>query len=185
MPQRWPETHSRDNDGHYQFAKSNPQGRIQTPRKEPHAASSKSTRKSYIMQELAVKPQSKFILFCFKRTPVAGTFAGKANRKLPRLGPLFTPSTITTTTTATDLQRGKVLTSCLCWRGKNGVILSTTCLLSFYPLWSNLSSSSLVIPSKKSVPIITPPSRSGKALPRSLSARTLLSRSYMQGEHMG
>lgn len=95
------------------------------------------------MQELAVTPQSKFMLFCFKRTPVAGTFAGKANRKLARLGPLFTPSTITTTT-ATDLQRVKVLTSCVCWRGKNGVIPSTTSLLSFYPLCSNLSSSYLV-----------------------------------------
>lgn len=111
-------------------AKSSPKGRIQTPRKEPHAPSSKSTRKSYTMQEFAVKPQFKFILFCFKRTPVAGTLAGKANRKLARLGPLLTRSTITAPTTATDLQGGKALTLCM-WRGRNGVILSTTSLLSF------------------------------------------------------
>lgn len=52
------------------------------------------------------------MLFCFKKAPVAVTYAGKTNKKLARLGPLFTLSTITTST-ATDLPRGKLLTLCV------------------------------------------------------------------------
>lgn len=88
------------------------------------------------------------------------TFAGKATRKLARLGPYsLLPSSLLP----------PLLTLCVCVgvgeRERGCSILLSPCWISIYSLWSNLSSSSLVIPCNKSVPLSTSSSLSCKALP--------------------
>lgn len=127
-------------------AKSSSKDKIQTPIGRPTSSIFQVNNEQLNFTRTHSQASIQIHAFFFKKTPVARPFARQAHRKIARLGPLFTPSTITTTT-ASDLQRGKLLTwcVCMCWGGGQGnVLIQSSCSTSSHS--GQTSFSFLVIP---------------------------------------